>query len=262
MVRDHLFHKTVPADPMFRWRGGQVSRLEALSDGVFAVTLTLLIVAVDVPRTYYELWLTIRDLPTFLFSFLMLMMAWRYHYIFFRRYGLENFLTQVLNGAFLFLILFYAYPLKFLATYLWSAVRGDWTAIQTMFALPAGVQWSASASQGEGLMIFYGLGVFGVFAVLALMSAYALRCRRELELDELEICLTRGSVRAHLISAGIAAASMLLVAVGAGAGAAGLTYFAMGPVHAVHGFWTGARADRIHRAMQASAGEGEPDAVA
>jgi hypothetical protein len=34
MIREHLFHKRAPADPMFRWRGGDVSRLEGLSDGV------------------------------------------------------------------------------------------------------------------------------------------------------------------------------------------------------------------------------------
>ena len=75
MIREHLFHKRAPADPMFRWRGGEISRLEGLSDGVFAVTLTLLIVSVNVPTTFYELWRTIRDIPVFLASFVLLMMA-------------------------------------------------------------------------------------------------------------------------------------------------------------------------------------------
>ena len=34
------------------WRGGDVSRLEALTDAVFAIAITLLIVAHDVPRDY------------------------------------------------------------------------------------------------------------------------------------------------------------------------------------------------------------------
>ncbi len=79
MIREHLFHKRAPADPMFRWRGGEISRLEGLSDGVFAVTLTLLVVSLDVPETFYALWLTIGDTPAFLACFVMLMMAWRYH---------------------------------------------------------------------------------------------------------------------------------------------------------------------------------------
>ena len=32
------------------WRGGDVSRLEALTDAVFAIAITLLIVTHDVPR--------------------------------------------------------------------------------------------------------------------------------------------------------------------------------------------------------------------
>jgi len=54
LIREHLFDKRAPADSMFRWRGGDVSRLEGLSDGVFAVTLTLLVVSLDVPNTFYE----------------------------------------------------------------------------------------------------------------------------------------------------------------------------------------------------------------
>jgi hypothetical protein len=43
MIREHLFEKRLPTDPLFRWRGGGVSRVEGFSDGVFAVILTLLI---------------------------------------------------------------------------------------------------------------------------------------------------------------------------------------------------------------------------
>lgn len=85
MIREHLFHKRAPADPLFRWRGGEVSRLEAFSDAVFAVTLTLLIVSGTPPKNFDDLWLTFRDLPVFLVSFAMLMMAWYYYYQFFRR---------------------------------------------------------------------------------------------------------------------------------------------------------------------------------
>jgi len=105
MIREHLFHKRAAADPLFRWRGGEVSRLEAFSDAVFALTLTLLVVSLSVPQTFYELWQTFRDLPVFVVSFALLMMAWQYHYSFFRRYGLEDMVTIVLNAVFLFLIL-------------------------------------------------------------------------------------------------------------------------------------------------------------
>jgi uncharacterized membrane protein len=259
MIREHLFHKRAPADPMFRWRGGDVSRLEGLSDGVFAVTLTLLVVSLSVPSTFYELWLTIRDLPAFLACFAMLMMAWRYHYIFFRRYGLEDFLTSLLNGAFLFLVLFYAYPLKFLTTFLWNLILGE--SVSPMFALPAGVHWGqGSFFQRSGMMYFYGLGVIGVFGLLALMVTHAYRLRDELELDELERFLTVASIRAHLITVGIALLSVLVLALGGQPGVAGIIYFLMPVLHSAAGIYSGARAERIRDRLiagRADPAEGE-----
>ncbi len=248
MIREHLFNKRAPADPLFRWRGGDVSRIEGLSDGVFAVTLTLLVVSVNVPGTFYELWLTIKDLPIFLISFMMLMMAWHYHYMFFRRYGLEDFLTSLLNSTFLFLILFFAYPLKFLATFLWRiSLRED---PQALFILPEGIEWAkADFFQQTGMMYFYGIGIIGVFGVLALMVYRGYSLRQELELDELECYLTISSIRAHLSTVGIALISIFVLFIGNKPGFAGITYFLMGPVHGFLGFYTGAKARKIQQKM-------------
>jgi len=248
MIREHLFHKRAPADPMFRWRGGEVSRVEALSDGVFAVTLTLLVVSLDVPDNFYGLWLTVKNLPVFLVCFVMLMMAWRYHFIFFRRYGLEDFATSVLNGAFLFLIVFYAYPLKFLATFLWRLVLGE--SAGPMFSLPPGVVWDQDPmAQRAGMMYFYALGVVGVFGLLALMVWRAYRLRDELELDELERFLTRASIRSHLITVGIALLSILILVLGGQPGIAGIIYFLMGPLHAIAGTHSAKVAETIKRRL-------------
>ena len=116
MIREHLFHKRAPADPLFRWRGGEISRIEGLSDAVFAFALALIVVSLEVPRTYDDLLAVIRTFPAFAVCFALLMMCWYYHYKFFRRYGLEDFPTILLNTLLLFVILFYVYPLKFLFT--------------------------------------------------------------------------------------------------------------------------------------------------
>ena len=253
LLREHLFDKRAPADPLFRWRGADVSRLEALSDGVFAVTLTLLIVSVSVPSTFYELWLAVRDLPVFLVCFVALMMAWRYHYLFFRRYGLEDFLTTVLNGAFLFLILFYAYPLKFLATFLWRLVIGE--SAEPMFELPAGVEAASFLSvieQRMGMMLFYGLGVALVFGVLLLMTCRALALDEKLQLDGLERYLTVSSIRSHGITVGVALLSLGLLFWTRNPGWSGVTYFLMGPLHGFHGWWSATRAERIRDQLTAA----------
>lgn len=250
-MRAHLFERRAGADPMFRWRGGEVSRIEGLSDGVFALTLTLLIVSTSIPGTFWELWQTVRDLPVFLVCFLLLMWAWGYHYSFFRRYGLEDLPTMVLNGAFLFLVLFYAYPTKFVAAFLWHQILGD--PMAPMFAVPGGIEWLTAAQQRGAMMLFYGIGVIGVFGSLALLCAWAYRRRTDLELDELELMLTRSSIITHLITVAIALVSVALVWTGANPAWSGLIYFLMGPVHAAWGFWSGTRARRLHQAMTAGA---------
>ena len=248
-MREHLFDRRAPADPLFRWRGREVSRVEGLSDGVFAVTLTLLIVSVGVPATFYELWLVIRDLPIFLASFALLLMAWQYHYLFFRRYGLEDGWTNLLNAVFLFLVLFYAYPLKFLATFLWRVILGE--GASAMFTLPAGVEWTVgSFDQREWMMIFYGIGIVGVFGVLALMVWRAYQLRDQLELDAVECELTRGSIRAHFITVSVALLSLAVVATTRDPGWAGIVYFLMGPGQAANGFYSANRAERIRRNLE------------
>ena len=45
MIREHIFSARTPTEPHFRWRGGDVSRIESLSDAAFAFALTWLLVA-------------------------------------------------------------------------------------------------------------------------------------------------------------------------------------------------------------------------
>ncbi len=49
MVDPNLLPQSLRGERHFRWRGGEVSRIEGLSDPVFALSLTLLVVAADRP---------------------------------------------------------------------------------------------------------------------------------------------------------------------------------------------------------------------
>jgi hypothetical protein len=251
MIREHLFHKRVGADPMFRWRGGEVSRIEGFSDGVFALTITLIVVSASVPATAHELWLLARDAPVFLVSFGTLLMAWHYHHMFFRRYGLEDGPTMLLNGAFLFQVLFFAYPLKFLATFLWRVVLGYAASLTAMFAVPPGSTWTEPELR-VWMMVFYGVGVLGVFLVMALLLLRAWSKRDALELDGLERFLTLQSLGHHLIMVGVATLSLTILAFGGQPGWAGLAYFLLAPLHAILGIWGGTRSRRLHRQSVAS----------
>jgi hypothetical protein len=85
----------------------------------------------------------------------------------------------------------------------------------------------------------------GVFGILALLVYRAYTLRNELQLDELECFLTISSIRAHLFTVFIALISIFVLLTSSSPGLAGITYFLMGPVHGILGYYTGSRARRI-----------------
>jgi uncharacterized membrane protein len=118
MLRQQLHHRHTGVSPGFRPRGTDVTRIEGFSDAVFAFALTLIVVSLEVPHTFEELMRSVRGFPAFAISFVFLMQIWFKHYGFFRRYGLQDMPTRLLNAALLFIVLFYVYPLKYLWTHM------------------------------------------------------------------------------------------------------------------------------------------------
>jgi uncharacterized membrane protein len=233
----------------FRWRGGDVSRIEGLTDAVFALSLTLLMVSVEVPGSYAEMRQAFFQLPAFLACFAVLVWCWYHHFIYHRRYGLENVPTVFLNAAFLFLVLLYVFPLKFLFTLLLGRFLG----------LDVGAVPTIESHQWPELMLIYSGGFTGIFLLLAAMYGYAWRRRETFELDELERFVTRSAIQSHLLSASFGVVSLALVLTDPGwAPWAGLVYALMGPLHGLRGYLTG----RALEMRLAGAGEGSADSAA
>lgn len=239
-LRRRLAASGVGASPGFRWRGGEVSRLEGFTDAVFAFAVTLLVVSLEVPQTYDELMAAMRGFFAFAVCFAVLVSIWHEHYVFFRRYGLRDGATVWLNAALLFVVLFYVYPLKFLFTLVIN---------QLLLRLPAPVEATIHAGQARTLFIIYGAGVIAVFGMLALLYAHALRRRGELELDRIELFDTRSSFARNLLAAGVGAVSIAiaLTVPSRMIGLAGYAYFLFGPVFAVHGSVAGSRRRKLAR---------------
>jgi uncharacterized membrane protein len=211
-------------------RGHEVTRIEGFSDAVFGFALTLLVVQLEVPRTSDELLNLVRGSVPFAVTFAMVCYIWWEHNKFFRRYGLQDAWTAFLNSVLLFVVLFYVYPLKFLATALLGPLVG----------LP-----NRPLGSGRVAMLTYSVGVLCIFGVFVLLYQHAWSRRAALGLGREELTLLRFGRRAHLISSTLAVVSIALAwSISEQAmWVPGVLYGLMGPLHAWNGFG-------MHRALQ------------
>jgi len=107
MIRENLRAFGMSNEANFRWRGGEISRLEGFADAVFAFAVTLLVVSLEVPKTFAELVAAMHGFLAFGLCFAALTRVWHQHYRYFRRYGLQDAWVICLNFALLFFVLFY-----------------------------------------------------------------------------------------------------------------------------------------------------------
>ena len=105
-------------------RGREVTRLEGFSDAVFGFALTLLVVSLEVPEDFPALKQTLSGFLPFAATFAVVSWIWFEHYSFFLRFSLQDNLTVFLNLVLLFVVLFFAYPLKFVLTRLVAGLMG------------------------------------------------------------------------------------------------------------------------------------------
>jgi hypothetical protein len=241
MLRKKLAEKQFGLKEGFEWRGAEITRFESLSDAVFGFAVTLLIVSLEVPKTFGELETTLHGFYAFAICFVLLMLVWFQQYIFFRRYGLQDTWTIVLNAALLFVVLFYIYPLKFL----FNLLVNLWMGIPAEVTLANGtVQPVILQEQVPKLMLVYSGGYVALFTIFTLLFLHALALRKELTLKRLEIFDTRTSIGNCVINAGVGVISIAVALVGGVkyAGAAGLVYpLLLFPASTVFGMMTGRR---------------------
>jgi uncharacterized membrane protein len=216
----------IPGDSGFRFRGHEVKRIEAFSDAVFAFAVTLLIVSLEVPKSFEELMITMRGFFAFGVSFLLLMLIWYEQNIFFRRYGLDDLTTIVLNCMLIFLVLFYVYPLKFLFTLIFSGQiygEGHSPLMMTTADIPK-------------LMEIYGAGYIFIYFLFSFMYMHALRKKNELQLTGQEIFDSKTKLfkNAILIIIGIISVIVTLMVAPENAGSAGFVYFLIGPAFSIY----------------------------
>lgn len=201
----------------FTVRGEEGSRLQSLSDGVFALAIAMLLISGSVPKTFQELTNFVWDAIPFAVCITFVYWIWSSQVIFFLRYGIQNGAIIFLNYCLLFFVLFYVYPLKFLMSWLLSYYG---YAIGSVLIDPAYMQYAyemknvITFNEMPWLMIIYGLGFSFIFFIFHRMHKHVLKHKEALHLSPFEELVTKHWTRQYLIIAGIGALSSFIALLG------------------------------------------------
>ena len=200
MIRGEI-SKGLDHDPNFRWRGESVTRIENLSDIVFALALGMIISAAVIPQSYDDLRGYLVSIIPATAAFGLLVGIWHTHFTFFRRYGVADRKIINLTAILLFVVLYLAYPLRF--------------AFEALFAYVMLVSGDASRAEvlhldldrSGNILGFFGVGFMVVHILYFLMHRHVFRKAKLLDLTETELQITRQSIFYHC---GVAALAILM----------------------------------------------------
>ena len=192
MVREQI-SRGLDHDPNFRWRGEAVTRIENLSDIIFALTLSLFVASASPPGVYQELWPHLLTIFPVAAGFLMLLSIWNDHFTFFRRYGVADTKVIFINAMLLLVILFFAYPLRFsfdsLFAFILGAAMDDWSMMDAL-----GIATYRDAGK---IIAVVSLMLVIIYSLFHWMYLHALNKADLLELTPSEIAITRRSIWMH-----------------------------------------------------------------
>jgi Endosomal/lysosomal potassium channel TMEM175 len=97
----------------FRLRGIAMTRLETFIDAAFAFAITMLVIATqEIPDDIETLLAAFRNVPAFVASIIVLGIFWRGHWLWNRRYGLEDGASIFISWAMIVTMLIYIYRSK------------------------------------------------------------------------------------------------------------------------------------------------------
>jgi uncharacterized membrane protein len=205
---------------VFQWRSHEPSRLETFSDAVFAFSITLIMVSLEVPRTFDELFEVFKGFFSFACCFGILFIIWNNQNLYFRRYGLNNGSVTFLNAMLLFVVLMYVYPLKFLFVALFSdGMYNDHGHTGVMI----------TEQQQPVLMYVYHSGYAAIYLLFFLMYLHARKKAKEINLSPAELFETDTFIIVNLLNTmlGIIGIAFVFIAPTAYKGSSGFIYMSI-----------------------------------
>src|SRR3982750_4427275 len=181
--RDDEIRSVLPADldalprlKGFRLRGMQMTRLETFIDAAFAFAISMLVIAAQqIPDDIASLLAAFKNVPTFICSIAVLGIFWRGHWLWSRRYGLEDSVSILISWAMIVTILIFVYPLKAIFGAMWYLLSSG----------RLGHPFSLHTTEEQARWIFavYAIGLIGICAEILLLNLRAWQLRMPLQLN-------------------------------------------------------------------------------
>src|SRR3954463_16823689 len=171
----------------FRLRGMQMTRLETFIDAAFAFAISMLVIAAQqIPDNIVALLAAFKNVPTFICSIAVLSIFWRGHWLWGRRYGLEDGISILISWALIVTILIFIYPLKAIFGAMWHYITNG----------QVGHRFSLHTTEEQARWIFaiYALGMIAIAAEIFLLNLRAWQLRGPLRLNAREQLMTRGEL--------------------------------------------------------------------
>jgi len=186
----------------FRLRGIEMTRLETFIDAAFAFAVTMLVIATgQAPDDIQTLLVAFKNVPAFVASIAVLSIFWRGHWLWSRRFGLEDGVSILISWTMLVTILIYVYPLKLLFGGMFYSITAHYVG-QAITVHTEG--------QARALFAIYGLGFSAIAVEILLLNLRAWRLREPLRLNDHEKSLTRAELSGWSVPAAVGLASLLL----------------------------------------------------
>src|SRR5256886_3909449 len=186
----------------FRLRGIEMTRLETFIDAAFAFAISMLVIAAQqIPDNIVALLAAFKNVPTFVCSIAVLGIFWRGHWLWSRRYGLEDSASILISWAMIVTILILIYPLKAIFGAMWFFLSNG----------QVGQRLSLHTTESQARTIFaiYALGLIAISVEILLLNLRAWQLREPLRLNARERLVTRGEVTGWSIPVGVGIVSLV-----------------------------------------------------
>src|SRR5213596_776112 len=186
----------------FRLRGIEMTRLETFIDAAFAFAISMLVIAAQqIPDNIVALLAAFKNVPTFVCCIAVLGIYWRGHWLWSRRYGLEDGVSIFISWAMIVTMLIYIYPLKSIFSSMWFLLSGG--RVGHMLG-------AHSESQVRAVFAIFALGFTAIALEMVLLNLRAWQLREPLRLNARERAMTFNEVTGWTIPVGVGLVSLVL----------------------------------------------------